>query len=305
MCPGSSDNSPHPDAGHLRQQQQRLSPCVSKWSNNGMSPPLVTEGRWLNWSNPAAADWWVETYIGDALRKPELDGVYFDTGGGPPVDSVGISCGASCLPACHQISRDAQAAFERVLSLAKSLGKFITTQGAVSGGVTVAPWQSTGTEPQMCGSGGLAGCKEMTAITVSACINASRRVLQHAQALDASNNTFQFWNQGGGWWDFPGPPPRGRGSIDNVTVNNHSFAAQIALFQIARGRSALLQWHDWSFTESHRFIWSPDLDLDYGSPLGVGREVSEGVFQRQWSKRTVTLNCSAFVEALAAAQLAD
>eukprot|EP01046_Picozoa_sp_COSAG06_P062721 COSAG06_NODE_14261_length_1173_cov_1.477654_2_plen_140_part_00 len=139
MCPGSSDNSPHPDAGHLRQQQQRLSPCVSKWSNNGTSPPLVTEGRWLNWSNPAAADWWVETYIGDALRKPELDGVYFDTGGGPPVDSVGISCGASCLPACHQISRDAQDAFERVLSLAKSLGKFITTQGAVSGGVTVAP----------------------------------------------------------------------------------------------------------------------------------------------------------------------
>ena len=58
----------------------------------------------------------------------------------------------------------------------------------------------------------------------------------------------------------------------------------------------LLQWHDWSFTEARRFIWSPDLDLDYGHPLESGKEVSEGVFQRKWSKRTVTLNCSDFVE---------
>ena len=93
-----------------------------------------------------------------------------------------------------------------------------------------------------------------------------------------SADTFQLFSQGGGWWDFPGPPPRGRGSVDNVTVNPVSFAAQIALFQIARGRSALFQWHDWSFTETRRFIWSPELDLDYGQPLEQGKEVSEGSF---------------------------
>lgn len=283
MCPGNATTA--------------ISPCVSKWSNNGVAPPRLTEGRWLNWSHPPAADWWVETFIGGALRNTLLDGVFLDTGPGAPANSVGISAAGS-VATCHQMALDAQAAFNRAIALAQSLGKFITTQGAVFGAVTIAPWQSTGREPKMCGAGGLAGCKEMSPITVAACTNASRRVLQLAQTLDATNHTFQLFNQGGEWWEFPGAPPRGRGSIDNVTVNPVSFAAQIALFQIARGRSALLQWHDWSFTETRRFIWSPDLDLDYGHPLEPGKEASEGVFQRKWSKRTVTLNCSDFVEAL-------
>ena len=286
MCPGDATTA--------------MSPCVSNWRNNGFTPPRVTEGRWLNWSHPPAADWWVEAFLGGALRNPLLDGVFLDSGPGAPSNSVGISSArsAAAAAACHQMALDGQAAFERALALAQSLGKFITTQGAVVGAVTIAPWQSTGREPKMCGAGGLGGCRQMSPITVAACANASRRVLQLAQTLDATGHTFQLFSQGGVWWDFPGAPPRGRGSIDNVTVNPVSFAAQIALFQIARGRSALLQWHDWSFTETRRFIWSPDLDLDYGHPLESGKEVSEGVFQRKWSKRTVTLNCSDFVENL-------
>ena len=295
MCP--SNESRTDDNPAAATSSMPVSPCVSKWSNNGLAPPRVTEGRWLNWSHPPAADWWVETFLGAALRNPLLDGVFLDTGPGAPADSVGISA-ASAAAACHQMAVDGQAAFRRAVKLAQSLGKFVTTQGAVYGAVTIAPWQSTGREPKMCGAGGLAGCREMAPITVAACTNASRRVLQLAQTLDATNHTFQLFSQGGGWWDFPGPPPRGRGSIDNVTANPVSFAAQIALFQIARGRSALLQWHDWSFTPTRRYIWSPDLDLDYGRPLEQGKEVSEGVFQRQWSERTVTLNCSSFVEAL-------
>eukprot|EP01047_Picozoa_sp_COSAG01_P076298 COSAG01_NODE_13350_length_1597_cov_1.222964_2_plen_115_part_00 len=100
------------------------------------------------------------------------------------------------------------------------------------------------------------------------------------------------------WWDFPGPAPKGRGNLSDVLVNKAAFDAQISLFQIARGRSALLQWHDWSFTESKDYIWSELLNVDYGTPLELGREVSPGFFSRRWSKTMVTLNCSAFVEQL-------
>ena len=289
MCPDKEDGG-------------ALTPCASRWGNNGFSPPRVTLGRWLNWSNPDAADWWVNSFVGGALKNADLDGVFFDGGGGPPTNADGIS-GDAGATACAQMTKDAQSAFNKAHRLAKTLGKLVTTQGAVAGAATAAPWTSTGLQPTMCESGSLLGCKSGgrnggKPITVEACTNASRRVMAIAKALDSSGHTFQFWSQGGDWWEFPGPPPKGRGSIADVTVNRPAFDAQIALFQIARGRSALLQWHDWSFTESKDFIWSPSLDLDYGVPVGEGKEVSEGVFERQWSKRTVVLNCSAFVEEL-------
>ena len=131
----------------------------------------------------------------------------------------------------------------------------------------------------------------MSPITVEACTLASREVIRAAQLLDATNHTFQLFSQGGVWWDFRSPK-----TLDNVTVNEVAFEAEISLFQIARGRSALLQWHDWSFTESKRFIWSPALDIDYGEPLGPGIETHPGVFTREFSRAgAVTLNCSAFV----------
>ena len=59
---------------------------LCRWTNNGAVPPSTTLGRWLNFSNPAARDWWVEAFVGGALRSPDIDGVFFDTGGAPPTD---------------------------------------------------------------------------------------------------------------------------------------------------------------------------------------------------------------------------
>jgi hypothetical protein len=267
-----------------------LVPCASKWGDNSFSPPRITLGRWLNWSNPAASSWWVDTFIGGALRRPEIDGVFVDTGPGAPVDSHVLSTDGT---ACAKVSADAQAAFDRAAVLAHSLGKFLTTQGAVLGGATVAPWQTTGTYPMMCSGGGLAGCTDTAPITAESCAVASREMLADARFLADTGHTFQLFMQGGVWKDFKSPR-----TLDNVTVNSAAFDALISLFQIARGRSALLQWHDWSFTETKRFIWSPALELDYGVPVAAGAEVSTGVFQRRWTNRLVTLNCSEFVAQL-------
>ena len=44
--------------------------------------------------------------------------------------------------------------------------------------------------------------------------------------------------------------------------------------------------------------WSSLFDLDVGEPLGLCEEVSDGVFQRKWSKGTAALDCHAYSAAL-------
>ena len=184
------------------------------------------------------------------------------------------------------------------MQLAASLGKWITTQGAVGGGVTCAPWQNTGKQPTMCDSCSIAGCQGRHPITTEACAAASRAVIAQAQALDAANLTFQLFSQGGAWWEFRADHPQGRGDLSNATIHRAAFEAEVALFQIARGRSALLQWHDYSFTETSKFPWDATvLSKDYGTPLSAPREVSPGLFEREWSRGTVRLNCSALAQA--------
>lgn len=40
------------------------------------------------------------------------------------------------------------------------------------------------------------------------------------------------------------------------------------------------------------------LDLDYGVPTGLCKETAAGVFEREWSKSTVTVNCNAYTSAV-------
>ena len=49
-----------------------MSPCVGSWA----SPAGNTPKYWFNFSNPALADWWVNTYIGEVVSNPLFDGVY-------------------------------------------------------------------------------------------------------------------------------------------------------------------------------------------------------------------------------------
>jgi len=71
----------------------------------------------------------------------------------------------------------------------------------------------------------------------------------------------------------------------------------IAAFLVARGASAMLEFpvDDFlSYEGASRYGWSSLLELDFGEPLEVGIEVSSGVFQREWSEATVTLDCNSY-----------
>ena len=98
-----------------------------------------------------------------------------------------------------------------------------------------------------------------------------------------------------------------------LTIENGTQFAQleqdIAFFLIARGPYAWIGWGTWGMTWPfnpepahgalpplpHGVPRPAQLDTDYGEPLGLCREVSAGIFEREWSKAgKVRLDCEAF-----------
>ena len=89
----------------------------------------------------------------------------------------------------------------------------------------------------------------------------------------------------------------------------------VAFFLLARGAFAWLGWGAWGMTwpfnpepahgelppQPHGVPRPAEIDTDYGAPLeDVCRETSSGVFERRWSRATITLDCNAFAAAFAA-----
>ena len=89
-------------------------PCNGTWN----SPAGNTPKYFFNFSVKAAADWWVNEFIGGPLRSPLVDGIYFDSApvAGPPDHGTGQGGGPG--------RADAQAAFDRALKLIASKGKW-------------------------------------------------------------------------------------------------------------------------------------------------------------------------------------
>ena len=90
------------------------------------------------------------------------------------------------------------------------------------------------------------------------------------------------------------PSFRGMGAPGTVTAQEYSNT--IGSFLLARGESALLEYPPTAspgdlFPNATQFPWSPLLDLDFGVPLALAVETTNGSFVRQWSKATVA-NCS-------------
>jgi hypothetical protein len=90
-------------------------PCKGTW----YSPAGNTPKYFFNFSNPKAADWWVDEFIGKPLSNPLIDGIYFDSAPafGPPDDGDEWQGGGPGRV-------DAQAAFDRVLKLIESKNKW-------------------------------------------------------------------------------------------------------------------------------------------------------------------------------------
>ena len=91
----------------------------------------------------------------------------------------------------------------------------------------------------------------------------------------------------------------------NNTALQYSFAADapteqefmidLAIFLLVRGDYAWLGYF-WNGCHSNWVYgdWNEMLDKDYGKPLGGYTEISNGVFERQWSKATIKMDCNQY-----------
>jgi len=49
---------------------------------------------------------------------------------------------------------------------------------------------------------------------------------------------------------------------------------------------------------SRKYVFPEALNADYGEPSGLCQEVSNGVFQREWTKATVEMNCNTWTPSI-------
>ena len=106
-------------------------PCVGTWG----SPAGSTPKFWFNWSNPATVQWWLDVYIGEAVRSPLIDAVYFDCCcGSPPGDAF-----ANDPAAVARFAADAQAAFDRAIVMIAAAGKWASAWNSEGRGTSDDP----------------------------------------------------------------------------------------------------------------------------------------------------------------------
>lgn len=75
-----------------------------------------------------------------------------------------------------------------------------------------------------------------------------------------------------------------------VEINN-----TMAAFLISRGPSAMLELPVLgAYEDMESYVWSPLLDANFGKPLAAASETSMGVFQRNFSRVSVALDCNTY-----------
>ena len=80
----------------------------------------------------------------------------------------------------------------------------------------------------------------------------------------------------------------------NLNDTQTEFEIDLASFLLVRGPYAWLG-YGWNGCHSiWEYGWNDMLDKDFGEPKGAMTEVSTGVFQREWSKVTVSMDCNAY-----------
>jgi len=80
----------------------------------------------------------------------------------------------------------------------------------------------------------------------------------------------------------------GKCNMDPSTLT--MFEQDLANFLLVRGKYAVLG-HGWLGC-SRKYVFPEALNADYGEPTGLCKEVSNSVFQREWTKATVEMNCN-------------
>lgn len=234
-------------------------PCVRTW----ISPAGSTPAQYFNYSNPAFVEWWLNVYIGEALRNPLIDAIYFDCCcGSPPADVF-----ANNPRAVAQYKADAQAAFDRALAMIAAAGKWASAWNAEGGNGANPAYKGITQE----------GCKEVLDSWLE--IGANENVALQALAIPFFAN---------------GHNPFKPTSASEFSQNN-----TIAAFLIARGASAMLELPVSGAFESMALynLSNPLLKVDFGTPLGPGKNTSAGKYTREYTKATISLDCESWSSA--------
>ena len=100
--------------------------------------------------------------------------------------------------------------------------------------------------------------------------------------------------------------------------DQRQFNQTLAAFLILRGKFALLQYavigpYECAAEPCGKpnspasgfgpYAWSSLLDKDYGEPLGAPTVSAAGVWERKWSKATVSLDCSSWTASFGPASI--
>jgi hypothetical protein len=257
--------------------QCRGKPCAQDWSAPGSRnhSSVITPGFYYNYSSPALVDWWVNEYIGAALKSDLIDGVYFD-------------CACIAEPGVRdqtQMQAPAQAAFDQALALIEGAGKWTSSWW---GGMLPQPATA---EPAVLTSRGNQWLRDVQAIGQGPVVavghvhycNLTMRSFIAAGQNDS--NTLQILAPG-----FSSARPHTKGPSDTHAQNN-----TVAAFLLARGRNTVLSLlpneNGWSLASDYG--WSALLEMDFGEPLGQAVESPANVFTRKYSKISpVVLDCN-------------
>jgi hypothetical protein len=182
-------------------------------------------------------------------------------------DGVYFDCSCGSPPGvksadADQFQADAQIAFDRALAIIKAAGKWSSA------------WNSNGAINK-------GNCKDMVQSWMKIGSNTSLSLQVLGEAFRKKNEA--LLDNGAS------PPPSG------ADANN-----TIAAFLIARGRSAMLELPvGGAYENMDKYILSPLLDADFGEPTGAGHEGAGGVFTREWTKATITLDCNTWTSSIA------
>ena len=145
-----------------------------------------------------------------------------------------------------------------------------------------------------------------------------------AAILEHGGFAWQLWNGGGGFWrDVSGyneavePPwmlgPQGAECVASLRAacrvdaqqqrdgfhynfddmaNSTALNLNLAGFLLMRGA---FSWFGYGFQGcSKPYYRPPELDVDYGTPIGVCAESKPGVFEREWTRAHVSVDCNTY-----------
>ena len=84
------------------------------------------------------------------------------------------------------------------------------------------------------------------------------------------------------------------GSCSGVNVSHLTeIEEDVANFLMIRGPHAYLG-NGWNGCNHFYQYPAEQFNADYGEPLGLAKEISSGVFTREWSKATIQMDCNTY-----------